>query len=177
MNRKLQSGLTIFGYFTAVGLLFFGYRHHRVRGESRAGVAAGTVYQRSADRRVDGGCCFPLVKRFARRFPIRGSTWPARLALHACALIVYSLVHTSLLWGSRDVLYPLFGLRHYDATASCSRALSDGILPRCDRVHVHGQHRVSSIVTFARRNWKESSLRRGWKISAFSFSRTFYSMR
>jgi hypothetical protein len=27
VNRRLQSGLTIFGYFTAVGLLFFGYRY------------------------------------------------------------------------------------------------------------------------------------------------------
>src|ERR1700689_2959729 len=27
VNRRLQSGLTIFGYFTAIGLLFFGYRY------------------------------------------------------------------------------------------------------------------------------------------------------
>ena len=28
--------------------------------------------------------------------------------------MIYSLAHTSLLWGLRNALYPLFGLRHYD---------------------------------------------------------------
>ena len=27
VTRRFRSGLTIFGYFTAVGLLFFGYRY------------------------------------------------------------------------------------------------------------------------------------------------------
>ena len=27
MPRRLRNGLTIFGYFTAIGLLFFGYRY------------------------------------------------------------------------------------------------------------------------------------------------------
>jgi hypothetical protein len=39
---------------------------------------------------------FPLVARFARRFPIRQSSWLGRLGLHACALVTYSLAHTSL---------------------------------------------------------------------------------
>ena len=57
---------------------------------------------------------FPLVRRFAQRFPVSGLNWTARLPLHGCALIVYSLAHTSLLWLSRNALYPLFGLGPYD---------------------------------------------------------------
>jgi len=57
---------------------------------------------------------FPFVARFARRFPLSRSTWRTRVPLHACALILFSLTHTSLLWLGRTALYPAFGLRHYD---------------------------------------------------------------
>ena len=114
MTRRLQSGLTIFGYFTAVGLMFFGYRYL----ESVANREAVSPLEPFINEVVTGAwmaaLLFPLVARFARRFPIERRNWMARLPLHAGALIAYSAAHTSLLWGSRDVLYPLFGLRHYD---------------------------------------------------------------
>jgi len=57
---------------------------------------------------------FPLVSRFAHRFPVQRSNWMSRLPLHAIAMLVYSLLHTSLLWVTRNPLYRLFGLHPYD---------------------------------------------------------------
>lgn len=114
VNRRLQSGLTIFGYFTAIGLLFFGYRYLEYVANREPVSPLEPFINEVLTGAWMAALLFPLVARFARRFAIRGSNWPARLALHACALIVYSLIHTSLLWGLRNVLYPLLGLRHYD---------------------------------------------------------------
>ncbi len=57
---------------------------------------------------------FPLVRRFARRHPVTVRNWYTTLPLHAGALILFSIVHTSLLWGLRNSLYAQFGLRDYD---------------------------------------------------------------
>jgi hypothetical protein len=46
-----------------------------------------------------------------RRFPI-GWSWKP-VGAHLSAVVCYSLVHTSLMWGSRAVLFPLFGLGPY----------------------------------------------------------------
>ncbi len=61
-----------------------------------------------------GALLFPLVARFARRFPIRRANWFSRLPLHACVLVAYSIGHTSLMWALRSVLYPLAGLGPFD---------------------------------------------------------------
>lgn len=114
MNRRLQSGLTIFGYFTAIGLLSFGYRYLEYVANRESVSPLDPFINQVLTGAWMAALLFPLVVRFARRFPIRGANWPVRLALHVCGLVTYSLVHTSLLWGLRNVLYPLFGLPHYD---------------------------------------------------------------
>jgi two-component sensor histidine kinase len=114
VNRRLRTGLTIFGYFTAVGLLFFGYRYLEYVANREPVSPLEPFINEVLTGAWMAAVLFPFVARFARRFPIQRRNWPARLALHACALVVYSLAHTSLLWGLRSVLYPLFGLRPYD---------------------------------------------------------------
>jgi signal transduction histidine kinase len=114
VNRRLSSGLTIFGYFTAIGLLFFGYRYLE--------YVANREYVSPLDPLTNelftgawmAALLFPLVARFARRFPIERSNWMRRVPLHIGALLAYSFTHTSLLWAGRSVLYPLFGLGRYD---------------------------------------------------------------
>ena len=114
MKRRLQNGLTIFAYFTAVGLLFFGYRYL----EFVANREPVSPFEPFINEVLTGAwmaaLLFPLVARFARRFPVAGRNGWKRLPLHAGAVIVYSLAHTSLLWGLRTRLYPLFGLHDYD---------------------------------------------------------------
>jgi two-component system, LytTR family, sensor kinase len=114
VKRRLQTGVTVFAYFTAVGLLFFGYRYLEYVANREPVSPLEPFINEVLTGAWMAALLFPLVARFARRFPIDRRNWMVRLPLHAAALIVYSLAHTSLLWGLRNTLYPLFGLRHYD---------------------------------------------------------------
>ena len=114
MKGRIHKGLTVFAYFTAIGLLFWGYRYlEHVANRERVSPMATFI-----DEVMTGAwmaaLLFPLVARFARRFPVNRGNWVTRLPLHTGALIVYSLVHTSLLWALRPVLYSLFGFGRYD---------------------------------------------------------------
>jgi len=114
VNRRLRSGLIIFAYFTAIGLFFFCYRYlEYVSNGVRVSPFAPLINELFTGAWM-AALLFPLVVRFTRRFPVGRRNWFTRLPLHACALIVYSVAHTSLLWGLRNALYPLFGLGHYD---------------------------------------------------------------
>jgi two-component sensor histidine kinase len=114
VKRRLKAGLTVFGYFTAVGLMFFGYRYLEYVANREPVSPLEPFINEVVTGAWMAALLFPLVTRFARRFPIRRSTWTARLPLHAGGLLVYSLAHTSLLWVLRNTLYPLAGLRQYD---------------------------------------------------------------
>ncbi len=114
VNRRLSSGLTIFGYFTAVGLLFFGYRYlERVATGDNVSPLDPLISELFTGAWM-AALLFPLIARFARRFPIDRSNWMRRAPLHLCALVAFSVTHTSLLWAGRSVLFPLFGLGRYD---------------------------------------------------------------
>jgi two-component system LytT family sensor kinase len=65
----------------------------------------------------------PAIFYVARRWPFRGSF--ARIGIHVAAVVLYTIVHTSLLWGSRTVLSPLFGLGLYDYGAMPLRYLME----------------------------------------------------
>src|SRR5262245_17535360 len=114
VQGRLRPAVTIFAYFTAIGLLFFGYRYF----ESIASREGISPLEPLINELFTGAwmaaVLFPFVARFARRFPIGRTNWLTRLPLHACALVAYSLAHTTLLWISRTALYPLFGLHRYD---------------------------------------------------------------
>jgi signal transduction histidine kinase len=112
--RRLRTGLTIFGYFTAAGLLFFGYRYlETVSNRERVSPLDPLINELFTGAWM-AALLFPLVARFARRFPIHRSNWMTRVPLHVCALAVYSLAHTSLLWLLRPPLHRLFGVGSYD---------------------------------------------------------------
>jgi two-component system LytT family sensor kinase len=112
--RRFESGLKIFGCFTAVGLLLFGYRYLEFVANRETVSPLEPFINEVLTGAWMAALLFPLVVRFARRFPVTTGTWTTRLPLHVCALVGYSLAHTSLLWGTRVVLYPMFGLRQYD---------------------------------------------------------------
>jgi two-component system LytT family sensor kinase len=114
VKPRVESGLTVFGYFTAVGLMFFGYRYLEYVANREAVSPLEPFINEVVTGAWMAALLFPLVARFARRFRIDRFNWPVRLPQHACALAVYSLAHTSLLWGMRNALYPLFGLGRYD---------------------------------------------------------------
>src|SRR5580700_3524060 len=53
----------------------------------------------------------PAVFWVARHWPFRLS--PPRIAVHFLAVVSYSIVHTSMMWAARTVLFPLLGLGPY----------------------------------------------------------------
>jgi two-component sensor histidine kinase len=114
VKSRVQSGLTVFGYYTAVGVLLFGYRYLETVASREAVSPLEPLINELLTGAWMAALLFPLLAWFARRFPIERRNWLRRIPLHACALAAYSLIHTSLLWGGRAVLYPLFGLRRYD---------------------------------------------------------------
>jgi two-component system, LytTR family, sensor kinase len=61
----------------------------------------------------------PWIFFVTRRFPVGVSWRPA--AAHPGGVISYALAHTSLMWGSRLILFPLFGLGRYDYGAMPTR--------------------------------------------------------
>jgi two-component sensor histidine kinase len=103
-----------FAWFTALGLLFFGYRYLEYVANRETVSPLEPFINEVLTGAWMAALLFPLVRRFARRFPVDRSNWTVRLPLHACALMGYSVAHTTLLWGSRNLLYPLFGLHGYD---------------------------------------------------------------
>ncbi len=114
VNRRLRSGLTIFGFFTAVGLLLFGYRYLEYVA-NRAYVSPWDPFINEVPSGAwTAAILFPFLLRFARRYPISRANAAARLPLHLAALLIFSAAHTSLIWISRILLYPLAGLGHYD---------------------------------------------------------------
>ncbi|MBI4905541.1 MAG: histidine kinase [Acidobacteria bacterium] len=109
MQRRLTAGLPVFAYFTAVGLLLFGYRYFE-RVASRTPVS---MVEQLVNELVTGAwtaaLLYPIVARFARTYPFEKGCWILRLAQHAGALLLFSLAHTSLIYGSRWLIYPIVG--------------------------------------------------------------------
>jgi two-component system, LytTR family, sensor kinase len=105
--------LLIFAYFTATGLLLFGYRalDDLARERSRRRLV---IFIEEMTGAYAAMLLLPLLVRFARRFPIQKSNWLRRLPAHLAAMMSFSFLHTSLMAVSRDVLFPLAGLGTYD---------------------------------------------------------------
>jgi signal transduction histidine kinase len=60
---------------------------------------------------------------FAGKWPFRWTV--PRIGAYALGAVVYSAIHTSLMWGTRSVLSPLVGLGHYDYGAMPMRYLME----------------------------------------------------
>jgi hypothetical protein len=74
--------LTVFAYFTAVGLSFFGYRYFEAVATRGHASAAAPFIDEVLTGAWMAALLFPLVARFACRFPIASSTWTTHLPLH-----------------------------------------------------------------------------------------------
>ncbi|HEY3741823.1 MAG TPA: histidine kinase [Bryobacteraceae bacterium] len=107
--------LELFAVFTAVGFLQFWYRYldHVARGTS-------VHWQVPFIEQMTGNYVSllmlivyitPIVLRY--RPDLKPNDW-GWLPVHLIALFVYSLIHTSLLWGSRSVLFVILGMGPYD---------------------------------------------------------------
>ena len=112
-KRRWRVRLLAFAYFTATGLLLFGYRAlDDVARERRVRPLALFIEQMTGA--YAAMILLPALIRFARRYQIRKSNWLRRVPAHLAAMIAFSFLHTSLMAVSRHLLFPLAGLGPYD---------------------------------------------------------------
>ena len=98
---------------TVLGLLNFLYRYL----DDLARAHHGTLAARLIEEFTGAYACgllFPLVLRFARRFPLTGSRWQRYLPLHLVFMVCLGFAATSLMAISRSLIFPLAGLGPYD---------------------------------------------------------------
>lgn len=101
-----------FAIATAVGLL--NGAHMALNSVARGYAAAATP---RVVEELTGAWTFvvllPLIAYAARRIRALPHPFPWAWA-HAGVFICFSLTHTSLMWGSRELIFALLGLGHYD---------------------------------------------------------------
>ena len=107
--RRLRSALTAFGFFTAIGLLLFAYRYLDYAARNHPIPVLVPLIEELTGAWM-AALPYPLLVRFARRYSNLRRTWP----LHLLAMALFSAVHTSLMWLTRSLLFPAFGLGPYD---------------------------------------------------------------
>jgi two-component system LytT family sensor kinase len=64
---------------------------------------------------------FPIVFLVERRFPVTAGRWRQNWPVHILALLAYSVLHTSMLWGGRSLIYAATGNGTYDYGRMSSR--------------------------------------------------------
>jgi two-component system LytT family sensor kinase len=112
MRRKMTALLGL-GFFTAIGLLIFGYRYLDDLARERSGTFAPRLIEELTGAYA-AALLFPLVVRVARRLRLGRHNWKRRVPVHLLALLLFSALHTTLNWFARSLLFPLFGLGDYD---------------------------------------------------------------
>jgi two-component system LytT family sensor kinase len=99
--------------FTALGLLAFGYRYL----DDLARQHSGTFLRRALEESTGTYSILlllPFVFRFARGYLFKCQGWIRRIAVHLTAAVTFSILHTTLMAVSRQILFPLAGLGRYD---------------------------------------------------------------
>ena len=57
---------------------------------------------------------FLFIIFLLRKYRIRQKNWLQQLPFHLCLVVCFSIVHTSLMAVTRNILFPIFGLGKYD---------------------------------------------------------------
>lgn len=117
-ERLRRSPFPEIGLFGLAALLLFSYEYLDGVARQRPGNPLVPLIEQGTGV-MNAGLLFIFVRRLARRVPWDGS---ARVVLlHACALGVFSVLHTTLNWTTREVLFRLASLGDYDYGAMPTR--------------------------------------------------------
>jgi len=113
IRSRGKFALFIFAYACATTLLEFTYRYLDVVARQRHDPWLVTFIEQAT------GCFAAVIIMLlamwaTRRYPLDSPAWARNLPRHFVILIAGSIVHTSLNWGLRAVLFPLAGLGRYN---------------------------------------------------------------
>lgn len=111
LSRK--AWLVLFLYFTATGLLKFGYKYLDEFARGRTEPAMVPFLEEMTGVYA-GLALLPLVIPLARRFPFRRGRWLKPLGAHFLIATGFSLADTTLMAVSRNFVFPLLGQGAYD---------------------------------------------------------------
>ena len=102
-----------FGFFTAVGLLFFGSFHldHLARNNP---VPPLIPFIEEMTGAYTAGLLLPFIVLLCRRLPLEKRSLVTRVPLYVLSALAFSAAHTSLMYLSRKLIFPLAGLGPYD---------------------------------------------------------------
>jgi two-component system, LytTR family, sensor kinase len=112
MRSRFGTAVFIFALFTAIGLLFFSY--HVL--DDLARHQPGTALPRFIEEMTGAYTAIivlPIVIWTMSRVPFTRRTWPLALLAQAGGMVVYTVGHTTLMAITRDALFPLARLGHY----------------------------------------------------------------
>lgn len=103
----------LFGLYTFLGLLKFGYSYLDPTADGEPVQALGPFIEEMAGA-YGGLLLLPLIIWTTRRFPPQKTGWLEAGFAHLGACIAFSLLHTTWNGLSRMALFPLAGLGEYD---------------------------------------------------------------
>ncbi|MGH7554579.1 MAG: sensor histidine kinase [Longimicrobiales bacterium] len=112
LRRRAVLLVTLF--FLSEGLLSTGYFHFGARARGSDLPFLDSLISELTGSLAGAVVFFAIVLPAARRWPLRGPSWPRHVLAHAGALVVYSVAKTLVMWGTRLVLFPVAGLGAYN---------------------------------------------------------------
>lgn len=98
---------------SAVGFLLVSYKYLDDLTRNHAGTLPTRLLEEGTGV-YTAALLFPAMVFLALRFPVRRSTWAKAIPIHVLAAAGLSAIHTSMMWGSRVELAPVFGMGPYD---------------------------------------------------------------
>jgi signal transduction histidine kinase len=104
---------TLLLVFTAIGLLSFGHRSLDEVANGHPGLFAQRLVEELTAAYAAALLFFPL-RRWTRWIARQLHSTLAVLGAHAGALLLFAAAHTTLMWLSRSLLFPLLGLGAFD---------------------------------------------------------------
>ena len=113
MRRRWPIVLGILIAFSAAGLTHFAYFWLDDLARRHIGTALPRLIEEMTGAYA-AALIFLLVMLLVDRWPMERTNWKSRILPYVGAVIILGVLHTSLMWGSRVVLYPLLGLGAYD---------------------------------------------------------------
>ena len=99
---SIAGGLVLLSFFANLGVVLMEF------GRRPGGFDTWEPWVLEATSHLGLALVIPLVIWFDRRFPIRVQTWRTSLPAHALFSVIVSLVHVTIMYWGRNVLYRVF---------------------------------------------------------------------
>jgi signal transduction histidine kinase len=112
-RRRWTGPLVILVVFTTLGLTRFAHFWLDDLARGHSGTTAARFIEEMTGSYA-GALVFGALILLVDRWPLQRTGWARPIAIYAAAVVGLGLAHTTLMWGSRVLIFPLAGLGPYD---------------------------------------------------------------